>query len=119
MIHAILSPIRNVDFTSCSASWSIPDLKNSAENILECFRFAETEEEFETAIKKCGNYIKDEEGNFVLAGGNVTVTVTTDFTEKTLKYLAVDSKGEELYSFNFPYAQVPLTDDASQEGEGE
>ena len=57
--------------------------------------------------------------NFVLAGGNVTVTVTTDFTEKTLKYLAVDSKGEELYSFNFPYAQVPLTDEASQEGEGE
>ena len=95
------------------------ELKNSAENILECFRFAETEEEFETAIKKCGNYIKDEEGNFVLVGGNVTVTVTTDFTEKTLKYSAVDSQSEELYSFNFPYAQVPLTDDASQEGEGE
>ena len=117
MVSAVSVVLMSIDVENNSNT--AVELKNSAENILECFRFAETEEEFETAIKKCGNYIKDEDGNFVLAGGNVTVTVTTDFTEKTLKYLAVDSKGKELYSFNFPYAQVPLTDDASQEGEGE
>lgn len=76
-------------------------LQTSAENILECYRFAKTEEEFAEAIAKCGDFKKADDGSFVLAGTDVTITVKSNFTENKLEFSATNSNGDEIYSFGY------------------
>ncbi len=76
-------------------------LQTSAENILECFRFAKTEEEFVQAVSKCGNYQTSGDGSLFLLGTDLVITIKSDFTENKLEFYATNSKGDEIYSFNY------------------
>ena len=82
---------------------AVTQTKNSAESVLECFRFADSEETFAEALQKLGDYeFKSEENAYVLAGKSVTVTVKASFSPKKLEYTAVKNNGEEIYSYTFP-----------------
>lgn len=69
-----------------------------AENALECFRFADSKDDFLELMKKTGNYY-DEDGRYLLSEKNYVVTVT--YNEKVLTFKAVDDSGEEIYAYEF------------------
>ena len=77
-------------------------VKTDAENVLNCFRYAETEEEFLEALKKTGAYEKDAEGHFVLSAEEFSVIVSADFSADSFVYTATNPDGEIIYTFTYP-----------------
>lgn len=70
----------------------------AAENSLECYRFAESEEEFATLLEKTGDY-KKVDGAYVLTEKAYVITV--HYTDTKLTFSATDGDGEEIYSYEF------------------
>ena len=70
----------------------------AAENVLECYRFAESEEEFAALLEKTGDY-KGSDGVFVLTEKSYVITV--HYTNTKLTFSATDGDGEEIYSYEF------------------
>lgn len=82
---------------------AVTQTKSSAESVLECFRFADSEEVFAQALQKLGAFeFKPEENAYVLEGKSVTVTVKASFSPKKLEYTAAKNSGETIYSYTFP-----------------
>ena len=73
----------------------------AADNALECFEFADTEEEFATLIKKTGDYSLGEDGKYVCDENSYVVTVSVDYSTMTMSFAAVDVDGKEIYSYVF------------------
>ena len=70
----------------------------AAENALECYRFAESKEEFAALLEKTGDY-KGSDGVFVLTEKSYTITV--NYTDMQLTFSATDSDGKEIYKYEF------------------
>ena len=70
----------------------------AAENVLECYRFAESKEEFAALLEKTGDY-KGSDGVFVLTEKSDVITV--HYTNTKLNFSATDGDGEEIYSYEF------------------
>ena len=70
----------------------------AAENSLECYRFAESEEEFAALLEKTGDY-KKVDGAYVLTEKAYVITV--NYTDTKLTFSATDGDGEEIYSYEF------------------
>lgn len=70
----------------------------AAENVLECYRFAESEEEFAALLEKTGDYIKVDDA-YVLTEKAYVITV--HYTDTKLTFSATDGDGEEIYSYEF------------------
>ena len=70
----------------------------AAENALECYRFAESKEEFAALLEKTGDY-KGSDGVFVLTEKSYTITV--NYTDTQLTFSATDSDGKEIYKYEF------------------
>ena len=70
----------------------------AAENALECYRFAESKEEFAALLEKTGDY-KGSDGVFVLTEKSYTITVS--YSAEKLIFSAADGDGEEIYSYEF------------------
>lgn len=87
------------------------EVRNSAENAVECFRFADGDASvfIECLQKTTGVAIKDnyviENGNYVLRAGRyiVTITLNKDENDKLVSftYEAKDSAGKDIYEFTF------------------
>lgn len=73
---------------------------NSAENAIECFRFAKNEEEFVEALNKTALYTSKTEGEYTSEGYGYTVTII--YHDTYFEYYAVAADGEEIYAFTFP-----------------
>ena len=70
----------------------------AAENVLECYRFAENDGDFADLLQKTGDY-KGSDGVFVLTEKSYTITV--NYTGTKLTFSATDGDGEEIYSYEF------------------
>lgn len=70
----------------------------AAENSLECYRFAENEEEFAELIGKTGDYI-EADGSYVLTESSYAITVK--YEDDSLRFTAIDSDGKEIYNYEF------------------
>lgn len=70
----------------------------AAENVLECYRFAESEEEFAALLEKTGDYKKVDDA-YVLTEKAYGITV--HYTDTKLTFSATDGDGEEIYSYEF------------------
>ena len=70
----------------------------AAENSLECYRFAESEEEFAALLEKTGDYKKVDDA-YVLTEKAYVITV--NYTDKRLTFSATDSDGKEIYKYEF------------------
>ncbi len=83
------------------------EVRNSAENAVECFRFANGDiETFIECLRKTtgvtdeDNYVI-ENGNYVLRAGRYIVTITLLGEESGFYYKATDSAGKDIYEFTF------------------
>ncbi|MBR4016732.1 MAG: prepilin-type N-terminal cleavage/methylation domain-containing protein [Oscillospiraceae bacterium] len=74
------------------------EVSNAAENAVECFRYAETTEEFFECLQMTGAY-KEEDGAFTFSGETYTVTFHPEGNQLTCT--AVNEDGEEIYAFTF------------------
>ena len=70
----------------------------AAENVLECYRFAENDGDFADLLQKTGDY-KGSDGVFVLTEKSYTITV--NYTDTQLTFSATDSDGKEIYKYEF------------------
>ena len=81
------------------------EVRNSAENAIECFRFADGDEEIFrnclNATVASGQQFAGENGTYVSNAGNYTVTITMLPEESGFTYRAVNEAGQEIYSFTF------------------
>ena len=74
------------------------EIEESAENAIDCFRFAESDGEFLQALQKCAPY-EQVETRFVLKAAGFTVTVVPSGNQ--FEYTAVDADGETIYTFTY------------------
>lgn len=82
---------------------AVAQTQNNAESVLECFRFADSEEVFAEALQKLGDFtFNPEENAYVLQGKSVNVTVKASFSPKKLEYTAAKNSGEEIHTYTFP-----------------
>ena len=72
----------------------------AAENALECYRFAESEEEFAALLEKTGDYKKVDDA-YVLTEKAYVITVNVNYTDTKLTFSATDSDGKEIYKYEF------------------
>lgn len=70
----------------------------AAENALECYRFAENEEEFAELLGNTGDYI-EADGSYVLTESSYAITVK--YEDDSLRFTAIDSDGKEIYNYEF------------------
>ena len=70
----------------------------AAENSLECYRFAESEEEFAALLEKTGDYKKVDDA-YVLTEKSYVITVS--YLAEKLIFSAADSDGKEIYKYEF------------------
>ena len=88
------------------------EVRNSAENAVECFRFAMGEAEgFQPEnfieymeMTTAGKRFAEQDGSYVLDAGNFLVTITLLADQETVygfSYLAVDGDGGEVFSYTF------------------
>ena len=70
----------------------------AAENSLECYRFAGSDEEFAALLEKTGDY-KKVDGAYVMTEKAYVITV--NYTNTRLTFRATDGDGEEIYSYEF------------------
>lgn len=70
----------------------------AAENVLECYRFAESKEEFAALLEKTGDY-KKVDGAYVLTEKAYVITV--HYTNTKLTFSATDSDEKEIYKYEF------------------
>lgn len=75
---------------------------NAAENILDCFRYAEDEDTFLQVLQKTAPYILAPDGSLLLETKGCTITVRATFAPKQLECYGVDHKGEELFFYLYP-----------------
>jgi len=73
----------------------------AAENVLECYRFAESELEFEKLLKKTGGYEEEPEASGTYFLTEKSYTITVNYTDTQLTFSAADSDGKEIYSYEF------------------
>ncbi len=66
---------------------------------VDCFRFADTEEEFLSLLKKTDENFKKEEEKILLEGGDYILTL--NISENVLSLLAVDKQDVEIYSLTY------------------
>lgn len=77
--------------------------QNSAQNVLDCFRFSDDADTFLQALQKLDDYEFDPVQNaYVLTEGGLTVTVKASFAPKKLEFTAAKQNGDELYTYTFP-----------------
>lgn len=74
------------------------EVENCAENAVECFRYADSKEEFLKCLKKTGEFA-EEEDSFVLRASDYTVTITPENNE--FAFTAVSKGGVEICAFTF------------------
>lgn len=72
----------------------------AADNALECFKFADNEDEFKTLITKTGEYVSAGDGSYVLTEEAYTVTVT--YSAESVQFKAVDNDNEVIYEYVYP-----------------
>lgn len=70
----------------------------AAENVLECYRFAEIEGDFADLLQKTGDYKKVDDA-YVLTEKAYVITV--NYTDTKLTFSATDSDGKEIYKYEF------------------
>lgn len=70
----------------------------AAENSLECYRFAGSEEEFAALLERTGDYKKVDDA-YVLTEKAYVITV--HYTNTKLTFSAADGDGEEIYKYEF------------------
>ena len=70
----------------------------AAENSLECYRFAESEEKFAELLEKTGDYKKVDDAYVMTEKAYV---ITVNYTNTRLTFSATDGDGEEIYSYEF------------------
>ena len=70
----------------------------AAENSLECYRFAGSDEEFAALLEKTGDYKKVDDA-YVLTEKAYVITV--NYTDTRLTFSATDSDGKEIYKYEF------------------
>ncbi len=70
----------------------------SAENAVECFRYAADNEEFLECLQMTGDFT-DESGSFVLRAKSYTVTIRPGTNQ--FEYSAVKANGEEICAFTY------------------
>ena len=75
-------------------------IHNEAKNAVECFRYADTEAEFENAIQKTGTYTVDGDV-YMRKGDGYTVYLRVNFTDGTLAVETVDAAGETLGTYSY------------------
>lgn len=71
-------------------------IENSAEDAVDCFRFAQDNGVFLECLQMTGDFV-EEDGNFVLRADSYTVTITPGTNQ--FEYSAVDTNGEEICAF--------------------
>ena len=96
------------------------EVRNSAENAMECFRFASVQQDgFDPELFiECMNkttadaQFAEQDGSYILDAGSYTVTITLLTVQETeqeteqetvygFSYLAVNDDGEEIFSYTF------------------
>jgi prepilin-type N-terminal cleavage/methylation domain-containing protein len=70
----------------------------AAENALECYRFAENEEEFAALLGHTGDYIEADD-SYVLTESSYAITVK--YEDDSLRFTAIDSDGKVIYDYEF------------------
>lgn len=74
------------------------ELENTAEDAVDCFRFAQNNADFLECLQKTGDFV-EEDGNFVLRAGSYTVTIRPGANQ--FEYSAVYLNGEEICVFTY------------------
>jgi prepilin-type N-terminal cleavage/methylation domain-containing protein len=92
------------------------EVRNSAENAMECFRFASVQQDgfdpdiFVNCMNKTATDAQfvEQDGSYILDAGSYTVTITLLTVQETeqetvygFSYLAVNDDGEEIFSYTF------------------
>lgn len=94
-LSLVISSAR-VDANSLSST----QIMMAAENALECFRFAQNDEDFTTLLKKTGDYSVIE-GVCVMNEPSYVIAVDADYTNGKLTFTAIDSAGKEICTYEF------------------
>lgn len=83
------------------------EIAESAENAIDCFRFAESPAEFLEALKNTASYIQNPENpdQFIWKTTGFTVTITVSGNQ--FAYTAVNSDSETIYSFTYTKGSNP------------
>ena len=89
------------------------EVAESVDNAIDCFRFAENDQDFLLALQKTAPYEQAENG-FLLNATGFTVTILSSGNQ--FEYTAVDPDGEVIYVFT--YAKGGAAISASQSAEG-
>ncbi len=94
-----------------SVSMSLSSIKNENKNLrnmeivaisstaIDCFNFAETEEEFLSLLKKSNDNFEVREQKFVLS--EKTYTLLLSIESNVLTTLATDTNGKEIYNLSY------------------
>ena len=92
------------------------EVAESVDNAIDCFRFAETTDEFLEALKMTAPYEQDPENPdcFILKAGGFTATILVSGDQ--FEYTAVNVDSEVIYSFT--YTKGSAAADPTQTGEG-
>lgn len=75
------------------------EVENAAEDAVDCFRFAQNNDQlFLEYLQKTGDFV-EEDGNFVMRSSAYTVTIRPGTNQ--FEYSAVNSDGEEICVFTY------------------
>lgn len=83
------------------------EVRNSAENAVECFRFADGKVETfigclnKTVAKNEQEFQQQADGSYISNAGRYIVTITLLEEESGFYYKATDSAGKDIYEFTF------------------
>lgn len=80
---------------------TVTQVKQQAENVLDCFRFCDDADTFSQALQKLGDFTYQDSA-YRMEDNAVTITVKVTFSPKKLEYTAEDQDGEQIYSFTYP-----------------
>lgn len=74
------------------------EVENTAEDAVDCFRFAENNQVFLECLQMTGDFT-EEDGSFILRADAYTVTITPGTNQ--FEYSAVGLNGEEICAFTY------------------
>ncbi len=104
MIGVILAAAASLMLSSVKAENRALDelhLAATAENAVECFRYAKDADElFAALLATDPDFVKAGEA-FLLYRGSCKITVSADFATNTIDIVAADRRGEEIYRISY------------------
>lgn len=81
---------------------SVLNATNVTENIIDCYRFADSKEEFEPLLQKLGikyeHSLNEEKDQYLIIKDNYRITVEIDFVAHRLEIDTIVD-GDEIYSY--------------------